>query len=309
MALDPRRQQELKAWQRKAQTGALNDKQELRMNYLQNRQGAQPQQGSIPQAGRMGNQRLLPRNTRIQNPSDAQHYGSMVQNQQAQDNLKYGMPNLQQGIGGSREQGYDPATGQTFVRDSLSPEQQALYDSGNRLSQAGIDQAFEMLNNQNGGFDPQRQKIEDSVFNNLMRSTNQQKALEQKQLDELLAQRGIPVGSELYNNQMQQFNQRYDEMTANARDRATQFGGEEWSRRQNIANQLSGMGPGMRSPNLQGFQGTQVQYNDPLASQIGLQDQRLKKRQVQIQQAALNRVGGGGDGRSKPQEPESPFYA
>lgn len=313
MPLDPRRQKELQAWQNKQATGTLNTKQTTRLNYLQNRQGKQPQQGVMqPGRGANTNQRLLRPNTQIQNASDAQHFGNMVQGDVARQNIGLGNLQLQEGIGGSREMGIDPNTGQTFVRDSLDPEQQGLYESGNRLSQAGMDQAFGMLNNQNGGFDPQRQKIEDSVFENLMRSTNQQKEIERKQMDESLAQRGIPVGSELYNNQMEQFNNRYDSLTDSARDRATQFGGEEWSRRTNIAGQLSGMGPGMQTPNLQGYNAPPpIQPIDPLTSQTIIQDARQRRRKSKAEIEALRRVGGGGGGRSGSSDPnkDSPFYA
>ena len=307
MPLDPRRQQELQAWQQKAQTGALNDKQQLRMNYLQNRMGRPAQQPTPNQPGSgQASSPLVPRNTRIQGFPGAMNLNQNVQNQQAQDNLRYNNP-VFNGIGGGQSTSIDPNTGQPVVNQWLSPDQQNLYNTENQFSQEGLKAALGMLGNPQ---DFNRQQIEDSVFNNLTRSINQDKTRDQKALEENLAGRGIPVGSEAYNSAMGQFNQRYDDLNTQARDRATQFGGEEMSRRADIINRLGGVGPGLRTPNMPGFQGTQVQYGNPAELDLAYKQLRLQRRQQRAQEAALRKVGsGGGGGRSGPSTPESPFYA
>lgn len=307
MPLDPRRQQELQAWQQKAQTGALSDKQNLRMNYLQNRMGrpAQPNQPNMGGQGQASSP-LIPRNQRINGFQGAMNLNQNVQNQQAQDNLRYNNP-VFNGIGGGQSTSIDPNTGQPVVNQWLSPDQQNLYNTENQFSQEGLKAALGMLGNPQ---DFNRQQIEDSVFNNLTRSINQDKTRDQKALEESLVARGIPVGSEAYNSATAQFNQRYDDLTTAARDRATQFGGEEMSRRADIINKLGQVGPGLRTPNMPAFQGPQVDYGNVPQTDLLYKSDRREGRKSRAEIEALRRVGKGGGGGSRgPSQPESPFYA
>lgn len=65
------------------------------------------------------------------------------------------------------------------------------------------------------------QAIYDSVFAQLTKNTDKDKQKEYAAKSEELSLKGIPVGSALYNQQMDEFNRRYDDIIAGAKTQAT----------------------------------------------------------------------------------------
>ena len=162
---------------------------------------------------------------------------------------------------GSQSTTIDPNTGKATVTQNLSPEQEALYKSGAGISQAGMDAAMDKLKSYQG-FEPQltarsnsgqgigqfsanltnrtstgdlradRARIEDEAFKRLTRNLDRQKGEERDQLEQSLANRGIPIdpNDPQYNRAMRDFNERYDTLKSNAMQDAVVMGGEEYSR-------------------------------------------------------------------------------
>jgi hypothetical protein len=86
-----------------------------------------------------------------------------------------------------------------------------------------------------------RGRIEEEVFGRLTKNLDANKARDKQELEQSLYNRGIGVGNPLYNQQMSEFEERYDNMTTDARQRAAEVGGQEldrtfgmgWTQRQN----------------------------------------------------------------------------
>ena len=141
---------------------------------------------------------------------------------------------------------------------------------------------------------------QDAYYNQLTKGFGDQKAREGEQLSQSLAQRGIPVGSAAYNDQMKQFNTRYDDMYSNARNQAITGSSQQALQ---SAGLLSGIGQaGFMNPSFQGF--TPVGYQQPdIGGLFGtLTQQGIANAQI----AAQNRNrggGGGGGGSSRPAGP------
>ncbi len=136
---------------------------------------------------------------------------------------------------------------------------QDLAESSSNITKAGIGVAGDLLNQGNfstafnptltartgtGNLVADRQRIEDEVFNRLTRGMDTAKNSEREQLSQTLYNRGIPLGSELYDKQMEEFDRKYDLAKQDARGQAVQMGGDEYARsfgigEQTRANELS----------------------------------------------------------------------
>ncbi len=176
---------------------------------------------------------------------------------------------------GSRQ--YDPTTG--AITDTLSQGQQGLLDAQTQTGTLGSNVAGGLLQGLQGqgaydpsklqqympqGSDQARQATYDATYGQLTKDTAKNKARDQASLEQRLADQGIPVGSKQYNDQMGQFNTRYDDIEANARQQAvtsgnaafdqsfqqgqTTFGNQQglyqsgYSMPASIAGQLQGLG-------------------------------------------------------------------
>lgn len=262
MALTNRQRKTFQTLQSKQASGAIGPKGQAKLAKLQGYQS-----GSLtnPAAGRMTN-KIKPNK-----PGTGVNAEMQFANQAAENQIRYTNPN-QSNPFGSQTTEIDPVTGQPKVTQTLSPEEQRIYGAGAGLSGTGREMALSRLQNDprfSQGFNPgsndeQRARIEEQVFGRLTKNLERDKASEQQSLSQSLAERGIPVGSELYNNQMREFNQRFDDRTTDARQRATEIGGQEWQRDYNIGQStyqqgyqdlanLQSMGPGQTLPQFQGF--------------------------------------------------------
>ncbi len=258
----------------------------------------------------------------------------------ANQNVQLGTAGIQSNPFGTQTIERDPVTGQVIQNQTLSGNQSAILAGGEDLSKAGLAAAQNVFQGSNLGqaFNPQlaarttsgdmmtdRARIEDEVFGRLTRGMNEEKGRERSQLEQNLFNRGIPVGSELFNQQMSEFDRRYDTRTQDARAQAAELGGAEWQRgfginEQLIANQLSQaqgiqnqnlsnigslsqMGTGLQLPQFTGYQG--ATYSQPGATETYATLQGVKQNQQQINQQ--RRPAGGGGGAAQPAAPASPF--
>lgn len=206
----------------------------------------------------------------------------------------------------------DPITGQPTVTQGLSKGQGGVVKGIEGSSQAasGALQSllgggvFGSLTNPAGAGGPgPGSNFEEAVFQQLTKGVDTKKKQEQDQLSQELANRGIPVGSDLYNNQMQEFNTRYDDIYQNAKSQAVTGG---------ISSALQGIGTlsnvgnaGFFNPNYSPFQSVGYQQPDVgnIFNTIAQQDIANKQLQFQQQQYAdqkkmMSGGGGGGGGNS-----------
>ncbi len=138
---------------------------------------------------------------------------------------------------GSRQ--YDPTTG--AITDTLSEGQQGLLNAQTGTGTLGANVAGGLLQGMQGqgaynaqsvsqympqGSDAARQATYDATYGQLTKDTAKNKARDQQSLEQRLADQGIPVGSKQYNDQMGQFNTRYDDIEANAKNQATLTGNQ-----------------------------------------------------------------------------------
>lgn len=292
--------------------------------------------GSAP--GGTGQGPLFDRKERIDNLSNATEDDQAVEEEQAGRALRYANPDQQTGaLGDSRQVIYNPDGTIKEVKDSLSGAQQGIVNADNAISSRGRELAVSQLGA--GGYDrpfaPQtidrkiggdlfgadRSRIEDAVFRQLTRNNDRDKQRERAQLESSLADRGVALDPRdpIYSRAMQELNERYDTVSADARDRATMLGGQEqvnafgmqeqtianqyqqgWGTRQNQLGEtsaLSNLGPGLRTSNFQGIQGTGYQLADPINTQLGLNADRRANRQLDYAFESLKRrpsSGGGG---------------
>ena len=169
------------------------------------------------------------------------------------------------------------------------------------------------------GSDQARQDAYNATYGQITKDVGDQKARDQAALSQSLADRGIPVGSEQYNDQMKQFNTRYDNIESDARQKATLAGNDAFQQsfnmgQQNYQNRLGAYQSNYSMPasiagQLNGLQ--QIQRPDligftPVEQQgVNLQGMydtatgaKLKNRELNIAQQAAGRSGGGGGGAS-----------
>lgn len=266
-----------------------------------------------------------------------------VSRQIATENDLLNNPNQVGATGDTRYYEKD-AQGRTVVKDTLSDPNKRILDAGQNLSGETLDRAFNSLNGSQLGtaFNPQvgqrtlgnnwsadRQGVTDAVFSNLTRGVDDSYKRDMDAKAQELANRGIPVGSKAYNDQMKQMNMRYDDMKTNARNQAIQSSGDEFTRQfgqqeQMIANQysqasgvrnqqmgelqgLSQVGPGMVTSQFQGQTPIDIQTPDVAGITTQLKSLGLDAKQINAAIQNMKRPSGGG--QQQPQQPafSSPF--
>lgn len=313
----------LKELQALKQSGQLSDRQQTRLNYLQQQE---QQKKPAPQ-----NQQQKPQQQQkkkgvnvIKDPEVKQAVKEdiAVADIEAKKGIQYANVN-QEGPFGSRTYEQD-AQGNIIQKDVLDPEQQAIVDADTQLSQMGRDIAQQQIGNFAQQFNPQlaqrtsqgdmladRARIEDEVFARLTRDFDDQENRERQRLEQRLYETGNVPGTPNYEREMQAFNSRFDRARQEARQNAVSMGGEEWARGFNINEALIGnqlnqagqirnqqlgelstfanFGPGARLPNFQGFQGVQYDLNSP--SEINSAFTQLDQNQQALN---LKRAGAGG---------------
>lgn len=242
-------------------------------------------------------------NFQLNNAGDVFNAGAQInQNQTIQGNVLTN-PN-QYGPFASQQVTYDPVTGQPTVNTSLS--------QGNQNVVTGVQQGSVNANNVLNGVlnsgvfgnitgnaqgTPASNAFTDAVFAQLTDGIEDRKKREREQLEQTLVNRGIPLGSKLYNQQIEEFNKQYENAYANAKNQAVTQGNNYAL--QSIGT-LSGIGKqGYFDQNLQPFQATPYQGVDVNSVFNTLQGTQLGREQIEADKyvASLkNRPGGGGGG-------------
>lgn len=160
-----------------------------------------------------------------------------------------------------------------------------------------------------------RSNIYDQQYGYLTRDLGQQEAQAGQDISQSLADRGIPYSADpmsRYQQEMRDYNNRFDRARADARAQAGQFAGQEMQRyfginEQTRANQLS-----------EQLQGRNQQLNEinmlpqlgmqPISTYESLQDvDAARKQQKQLAIKALNKPSGGGSGGWSPPANPNPF--
>lgn len=191
---------------------------------------------------------------------------------------------------GSQTVTIDPVTGQPIVNQSLSQGNQNVVNAtqGTAVNASGALNGILGQNGQGGALQsavsaagPQSgpsQQLIDSIYGQLTQRTDKQYAQDRAKAESTLANRGIPVGSEAYNNQMEQLNAQYDSIKSNAQNQAVQnaYGTSISQQGANTASlgAISGavsplsslQSSGYYNPNLQGFQS--VAYQQPNVGEV-----------------------------------------
>jgi hypothetical protein len=222
---------------------------------------------------------------------------------------------------GSQTYGVD-ANGRATSTTTLDPSQQAILDSQNALSiqggqmaqgnlqGAGLNKAF---NPNDVQFQQQQQYFTDAAFKELTRGFDKEKEQDRVALEQRLAEKGIPMGSEAFNTANSQFGDYWMNKEAQAKNQAISQGLSMWGdvanigagvRNQNLgeASQLSGLGGGLQVPNFVAPGTVQTQAPDVGGTALGFGNLRLGQQQLRQQ----NRGGGGGGGQQAPAQ-SSPF--
>lgn len=202
----------------------------------------------------------------------------------------------------------DPITGQPTVTQNLSQGNQQIMggiqgsavsasDALGGLINGGI---FGSLSNpsQAGGPAPSS-SFEDAVFNRLTNGFADQKAKDMEQLDQTLHNRGIPINSKLYNDQMAELNKRYDTQFANAKGQAVEQGTQLGL--QSMGTLSSVAGQGFMNPNFQQFQATPFNgvdinslFSTSQGSALGQSQLDLEKQKFDFTKSQAKGSGGGG---------------
>lgn len=231
----------------------------------------------------------------------------------------------QEGEFGGSQTVTEDAEGNVTVDRSLSPEQQGILDAENRISGAGRGVAESILRNKGAdfeaGFNPtltartttgdinkDRARIEDEVFNRYTKDLDQNFDRDKQKLEAELLSRGVPLTPESvqYQRSMEELNKRYDNQRIEARQRAVEKGGEEFSRSFGIGEQLrgnelneqsgirsqqigevgafAGMGPGIRQDQFNAYDPYKLDLPDPTAIQVAKTGLRQGSRGLDINQ-------------------------
>jgi hypothetical protein len=161
----------------------------------------------------------------------------------------------------------------------------------NRAQTLGAD-----LGNMNQDYSADMRRLEDATFNQGLSRLNPQFEQQQRQMETSLANRGIPLGSEAYNNATQQFNQsRNDALSSLAnqsiglgRQEQSRLFGQDLQRRGTLINEVSALMQGqgaIQTPQAQ----AQAQYNMNPVDMAGLMGQQYQSQMNQYNQAQQQR--------------------
>jgi hypothetical protein len=209
---------------------------------------------------------------------------------------------------GSQTTTIDPVTGQPTVTQDLSAGQKGVLGGLENSGTAAGDMVTNLIKNgafsstMNAGEGTPASNYETSVFKQLTRGLDERKAREQQALDQSLTQRGLPVGSEAYQNAMNEFNKGYADQVADAQNKAVQGAADMQLKG---IDTLSGVNQaGYKDPNFPQFTGTSAAAPDVssiFATMVGkgLTEAQAAEatRQWNLQWDKQNSGGHGGSGR------------
>lgn len=270
-----------------------------------------------------------------------------VQDTNAGKNINLNNPDVVNPFGSSTTRiGPD---GKPIVEQKLEQGQQgivnkdtAISDRGRQLAQGllddpGFSKSFQPQTDKrvgSGDLIADRKRQEQELANYLGRDVDTNYAKDKEMLDQRLYSQGISTDpqNERYKAELKQLNDQRARDRQGVNAQALQFGGQEMDRtfgqnEQTIANQysqgmqshqqqfndvsnLSNLGPGARIPQFDPYQGYNYALPSPTNISSQLDQAKIQRKQLQIQQQALNKPtggGGGGTGAGSGTGASSPF--
>lgn len=144
----------------------------------------------------------------------------------AQESGRLNNPNVQ-GVGANRTVTYDE-NGNPTVNVGLGEREQGMYDQALRGYQDPF--SFDGLPDIPSDFSADRQKIEDQLYQRESSRLDEQYGRQAQEFEQSMANRGIPVGSQLYNKMQSEFERNKADAYSGARQNAIQTAGAEEQR-------------------------------------------------------------------------------
>ncbi len=284
---------------------------------------------------------------KVENPSDLYRADIASEERNLATRVGAANPQDQYDAYGNRKTTDVDEFGNVITREQLGAAEQRLLDQERGLTEQGRGVAQDLLNSYNfeQGFNPElaqrttggdlmanRQRVEDAVYAKLTKDVATEQAQETEQAAQTLRNRGIPLGSALYDREMKKLTDRYQGVKDSARQQAIAMGGEEYSRdfgineqlranqlseQQGIRNQQIGevgqfsqFGYGRNAPAFGQYQGVNYDpnsfadaYGQYTAAQQGQEQNDIAKRQAEAAIAKLNRGSGGGSSQPATNSP------
>lgn len=262
---------------------------------------------------------------KIENLPDAMETEKKVADAETKGQIAYGNPSQETNPFGTKTTSFDE-NGRPVITETLSPQQQAILDQQQQLSQTGgaAAQGIIETGGLNKAFNPtldervtqgdvqkfneqQRQELEAYLTRNFERD----KARDLNTLETSLYNRGIPLDrqAEAYDRAIEGLNRDYDSRRADAAAQALTFGGEEAqrifdmnenirknqldeqgkTRQQNMADTqtLSTLGSGVILPEFSEFRGGTYDLRSPTEVQLGLNASEEAKKTAETQRQLL----------------------
>lgn len=249
--------------------------------------------------------------------------GTPIKNPSQVINTSYAIQPNQYTEFGNQTIAIDPATGRPIVTTAASGQNKDVL-TGLQSGAIGANNQLNALLNQPGFLnsvnvaDPSQQlqqseAYQKALYGQLTKGFGDQRRQDEAALEQSLANRGIPVGSELYNNQRKQLANRYDDMQQNAWNQSvtggaqlglqgSQLGLQGSQLKLNAVPTLAGVGQGgFFQPNYAPYQ--QVDPTDlfniitgkNIAKQNNETDLDIARIQADAAKSAAAASGGGGN--------------
>jgi len=210
----------------------------------------------------------------------------------------------------------DPITGQPTVNSTLSPGDasalKGIQDTSTQASgsaQGFLGGQYQNLLSSAGPQNGPSQALQSAIYGNLTQGYDQQEAQDYQNFDQSMANRGIPVGSNAYNNAKNQLDLSWQQKTQGAQNTALTDAYGQATTQQNANTSSLNAGTsalgamsnagqaGYVNPNFQGFSSVAYQqpdvqglYNTGVASSLTQQQiqEQLQAAQLAAQTAASN---------------------
>lgn len=191
--------------------------------------------------------------------------------------------------------------GNPIVNQELSPEQQQILEGGQQITRAGQGLSHDLLNQYQafdfGNFNEQRSRIENDVFGRLTQDTDQREQEERAAKEQELYNKGIPFSNDpnsRYQQELTGITKRYDQVRTDARQRASEIGGQELERQYGIdlgqhqqfmgdISSLQQQGTGLMLPSFQGYQGATIGTSNPSDLYTALEQLKQNQQGLNLQ--------------------------
>lgn len=238
---------------------------------------------------------------------------------ETQQQINYQNPDYVTALGSGRVT-YDE-NGRPVYSETLSPEQQAILQSGQGLTQQGQRLASQGLSNYSafapGDYGAERARVEEAAFQALTRDLDENYTRDLENMEQTLSNRGIPLDptNPRYQQEREALDKRYDRARLEARQSAVNVGGQELGAeyQRNLTTHQQGLsdisalqqqGTGLLMPNLPGYQAPQYELPGAIETRALLeqikQSGKLTDAQIRQIDAAISQMGAGGGAEETP---------